>query len=301
MIAPGIPRQKSIARAAALAVLIGAICLSQGVRSVAAEPAMWVVHGPAGSAVLYGTDHGVAPSPEWDTPKLTAAFERSGELWTEQADPVAAPGASNASPLASFLEPPGRTLPEELSPEDQRLLSDTEQQLKIDPAFMSRFRPAAAAALIKEISYTRAGVPVGVGVETVLKEWARARGLPIKALELANPALLDEILSPPENVGIDDLREAARDFRHIAERRSQTIKIWESADLTAFARTCERGMTPKLHEDVVTSRNRTFARRIAERLNAPGAIFVAVGACHLVGQDNLIPMLLASGLTVERQ
>jgi uncharacterized protein len=301
MIALEVPRQKGIARAAALVVLVGASCLSQGVRSVAAEPAMWVVHGPAESAVLYGTDHGVAPSPEWDTPKLKAAFERSGELWTEQADPVAAPGASNASLPASLLEPAGRTLPDELSPEDRRLLSDTEQQLKIDPAFMSRFRPAMAAHVIIELSYTRAGVPVGVGVEAVLKGWAKARGLPIKALELANPALLDEVLSPPENVGIDDLREAAKDFRQIAERRGQTIKLWESADLTAFASTCERGMTPKLHEEVVASRNRTFARRIAERLNAPGAIFVAVGACHLVGHDNLIPMLLASGLTVERR
>jgi uncharacterized protein YbaP (TraB family) len=267
-----------------------------------AEPARWVVQGPAGRAVLYGTDHGVAPSPIWDTPKLKAAFDRADELWSESGDEPAPDGSKPGPMAAAMLQPPGRALADELSPRDRRLLSEVEEKLHIDAAFIARLRPGAAAVLITEIAYQRAGAPVGVGVEAVLTERARARGLPIKSLEPhLDQAVLGEILAPPKDEAADNLREALKDYPELVERRVRNIRLWEAGDLDALSGDCRRGMTPKLHEDLVTSRNRTFTRRILERLKAPGEIFVAMGACHLLGDDSVVSMLRANGLKVERR
>jgi uncharacterized protein YbaP (TraB family) len=286
-------------QAVALAVCAGFIMALAG--PAMAEPAMWIVHGPAGNAVLFGTDHGVKASPDWDTPRLKAAFDSSQELWVESIQEDVKTPDRTAGSLAAFLLPPGRTLPDELSPGDRRLLIDVEQRLKIDPGVLSRWRPAVAAEMILEIASRRAGLGDGTGVETVLEARATARGVPIKGLETLDPSVWNETLTPPEQAGVNNLQAAMKGFREITERRAQTIEAWKAGDLDRFAASCRRGMTPKLYEDLVASRNRRFVRRISERLNSPGTIFVAIGACHVVGKDSVPSLLRASGLTVEPQ
>jgi uncharacterized protein YbaP (TraB family) len=261
---------------------------------------MWIVRGPVGSAVLYGTDHGVDPSPEWDTPKLAAALDRSEELRVESVGGYEGRGGSKPPPVTSLLLPPERGLPDLLSAEDRRLLDNAEQKLGLSPNVVSRFPPAVAAIVIAQAAYARAGVPQGVGAEAILEERAKTRGLPIKGLEPADPALRDEVFAPPTDQAINELRHALKDYPQLADQRAATVKQWESADLAGLARSCDRGMTPKLREDLVTTRNHVFARRIVERLSSPGVIFVAVGVCHLVGQDSLIALLRASDIRVER-
>jgi uncharacterized protein YbaP (TraB family) len=281
------------------ALIVGTMLSWASSSSASAEPAMWVARGSAGSAVLYGTDHGVAQSADWDTPKLQAALQRSDELWVESAGGDAQ-GAAKHTPT-SLLLPRGRNLPDLLPDADRRLLSEVEQKLGLRPDIVSRLSPQAAAIFIAQAASARAGTTNGVGVEAVLEERAAARSLPIRGLEQTDSGLQDEVLAPPQDEAIAMLRHALKDYSNIAAKRALTVKRWESADLAGLAQSCEDGMTAKLREDLVTSRNRTFARRIVERLSAPGTIFVAIGTCHLVGPDNLIAILQAANIIVDPQ
>jgi uncharacterized protein YbaP (TraB family) len=56
---------------------------------------------------------------------------------------------------------------------------------------------------------------------------------------------------------------------------------------------------PAIHEAVIVDRNRAWADAIAERLDGSGRIFVAVGAAHLVGEENVVELLRERGIEVE--
>jgi uncharacterized protein YbaP (TraB family) len=57
---------------------------------------------------------------------------------------------------------------------------------------------------------------------------------------------------------------------------------------------------PDAHREVNVERNARWVARIRTMLADGETEFVAIGAGHLVGPDNLLNQLRAGGLTVER-
>jgi len=51
---------------------------------------------------------------------------------------------------------------------------------------------------------------------------------------------------------------------------------------------------------LLTDRNARWAAQLDDRMDRPGAVFVAVGAGHLAGADSVQRMLSGRGFTVTR-
>lgn len=91
--------------------------------------------------------------------------------------------------------------------------------------------------------------------------------------------------------GIDDAKSTLD--RMVAE--------WVKGDADKLAEMMNEGMDdPVLSEALLYSRNANWAEWIAKRLDAPGTVFIAVGAGHLAGARSVQDMLAAKGINSER-
>ena len=59
-------------------------------------------------------------------------------------------------------------------------------------------------------------------------------------------------------------------------------------------------MSPELRAVLMQNRNARWADWLAERMDQPGTVMVAVGAGHLVGRDSVRTLLEAKGYTATR-
>ena len=58
--------------------------------------------------------------------------------------------------------------------------------------------------------------------------------------------------------------------------------------------------SPATYQRLFVDRNRVWAKLIAERMERPGTVFVAVGTGHLIGRDSLQHKLARHGFTATR-
>ena len=77
------------------------------------------------------------------------------------------------------------------------------------------------------------------------------------------------------------------------------LTAWLKGDMAAIAKEDERGEQPDpvVEDAVLVARNRDWAKAIEPMRGQP---FIAVGAGHLTGRDNLIDLLKDRGFTITR-
>ena len=94
--------------------------------------------------------------------------------------------------------------------------------------------------------------------------------------------------SLPVETQIRFLMETAEGVDDIKAMLDLMVAEWAEGDADELARLINESMTdPLLAERLLYARNANWARWIEERLDAPGTVFVAVGAGHLAGDQSV--------------
>jgi len=77
---------------------------------------------------------------------------------------------------------------------------------------------------------------------------------------------------------------------------------WKRGDQSVFVRMLGQleAASPDTYRMMFTERNARWADWIKARMQAPGTVFVAVGAGHLAGRDSLLVRLAERGLASQR-
>ena len=77
---------------------------------------------------------------------------------------------------------------------------------------------------------------------------------------------------------------------------------WKRGDQSVFAHMLDQLKTasPDTYRMMFTERNTRWADWIRARMQAPGTVFVAVGAGHLAGEDSLLVRLAERGIASRR-
>ncbi len=157
----------------------------------------------------------------------------------------------------------------------------------------------ALAIAISVLRGADAGMDDDAGVETVLTTAMARRGARIVGLERAADQLtaFDTL---PDAAQVMMLRDALDPAETLPPRA--VAALWERGDTQALDRyvRSEIARNPALSEPVIFARNRRFAAWIAQRMAAPGAVLVAVGAGHLSGPQAVPDLLTADGHRVVR-
>lgn len=196
--------------------------------------------------------------------------------------------------------PPGVRLAERLPPELNARLERVAAGFGLPAEAIQRLQPWMVATLLSLQAAEKAGYGASQGVDLWLARQARARGLPLLALETAkqqvtalgaggDEAQLAYLTEVVELVGSG---EASTYF-------SALLQAWREGDVAALDRLLREEMSGEamrpLLEALLDQRNREMAVRIDKQLKAGRRPFVAVGAGHLGGPSGLLAQLAGKG------
>ncbi len=264
-----------------------------------ADPALWVVSDSDTTIYLFGTFH-LLDGRLWFNDEIRTAFDASDELVLEAVLPDD-PAALRPLVMRYAVDPNGRKLSDRLTPEQQAALNSAIAPLGLPPGAFDRFEPWFASMSLAMAGAQRLGIGAADGPEALLMRVARERGMPVGELESIEwqLRLFDET---PEEQQLARLLQTLAQNDRIDEMLAPMLAAWSAGDVEGLAALIEatRGEDPELHRLLFTTRNAAWAAWIGARLDRPGAVFVAVGAGHLAGNDSVQAALLARGIAAER-
>ena len=265
-----------------------------------AQPAVWTVHGPRGTVVLFGSVHLLPGGLDWRPPALTDALARADELWFEipidqATDEAAARLAERQGRLAA-----GDSLWSHLSAVQRDLVARAATKVGLDPGGLAPEKPWMAELSLELAADARSGALASQGVEARIQSDAPPTTRR-KALEsarqqigfLAGGDMVDQAAS---------LAQTAEQIAGEEDPYARTVKAWMAGDLAGLIREDVeplRATAPRLYDRLIVSRNRRWALTVRSLARRDGVSVVVVGAGHLLGPEGLPALLRAKGLDVE--
>lgn len=246
---------------------------------------------------LYGTIHvcdaACFPLPAPVREAFAAADSLALEL--DPADPSLGPALARAGTL-----PPGqrvdRLLPAPLRPRLAAALA----AVGVPDHSAPRLQPWLLGTLMTLQAARLAGFHTEQGVDLWLATQARARGLPLEALETVERQIA-ALSAGGEEAQLASLVEVIELIEQQAGPRyfGEMLAAWRQGDAAALDHLLREemaspGMAPLL-TDLLDRRNAEMAEAIAARLQRGERPFVAVGAGHLGGATGLLELLARRG------
>jgi uncharacterized protein YbaP (TraB family) len=281
------------------ALTLVAACGSDPAPSPVAKggPALWQVQRGDMKGWLFGTIHVLPKGVKWETPTISEAMAKADRLILEAADLQ-----DEQKTLALFesmgrspgLPPLDRRVPEE----EQAALTKAISEGGTSTQLLSGYESWAAAMLLSAATQQALNVSQDDGVEPVLIAAFKKAGKPIGGLETIERQFgaFDTLPQSAQSRLLVQTVHEAKDMKGLYDR---ILKAWTTGDMDAIAKEDENGEQPDpmVEEAVLVARNRDWVKAIEPMKGAP---FIAVGAGHLTGRENLIDLLKAKGFTVTR-
>jgi uncharacterized protein YbaP (TraB family) len=278
------------------------------------DPAIWLLQDEDTRIYLFGTIHLLPEGFRWRNPRLDSIAAAADELVVETADE-----SEDEQALAALLgDIEGRTpVSERMSPENGKKWRSMARFAGMKPDDFDRLPPILALFGTAMAYYDSAtGADHDFGVETTFETEFRAAGKPIGSIEKGSDVVAS-LLAIDEAMLIGELE------RELAEWDGSDPADWLSssgpdeaadedplADEHDWARGAEMDMEdefqdgtelgPMLAKLLLEDRNAAWSEWLAQRLDRPGNVLVAVGAAHLAGASSVQNHLLERGLRVER-
>ena len=264
-----------------------------------AGPALWKVADEDTTIYLFGTVHVLPKDVEWYDEDIAAALESADTLVTEiPADAMKDP-ALQASMMTKATLPEGQSLRDLLSEEDRVVYEEALGKLGMPPASFDRFEPWFAGMTIAILPLMQKGYDPASGVEQVVEE-AAAETATRGALETADQQI-DFFDKLPQESQIEFLMTSARDMDGLVAMMDEMVAEWLEGVADGLAEIMNRGLTdPVVAAALLYQRNERWAEWIDERLDEPGAVFIAVGAGHLAGEKSVQDYLRSREIEVTR-
>jgi uncharacterized protein YbaP (TraB family) len=230
---------------------------------------------------------------------LDAADTLVLEIAPEHLDPV---GLASVS-MEKGLFADDRTLDQVVSPETWRLLEERVAEYGLPIASFLPMEPWFALLTLQNVALQREGYAIEHGVESQLAEDAQEDGKPTQGLETP-----EEQLAAFDALPLGLQERQLHDFlthRGGEADLSLLLELWRSGDDERLEQELfgELARDPSLapyYQRLYFDRNARMARGIAERVDAGGRWFVAVGAGHVVGARGIPSLLAEDGYRVRR-
>jgi hypothetical protein len=268
--------------------------------AAAAQPPVWVVHGPHATIFLFGSVHILPPGLDWEPPMLKRALAVADDLWFEI--PLDDASSLTATRLASQqgLQGPGESLSGQLSLASRMRLAKVAQGCGVSVEGLDRLRPWLAEITLSLAVYRQAGAVEEQGVERQITGLAPP-SVPRRSFEtaeeqigfLSKAPLPDQIASLEETLG--ELDEGPASYERV-------VTVWMAGDAPGLVREALNPMiksSPGVYRSLVVARNHRWVDQIATRLQGTGEAVMVVGVGHLVGPDSVPALLRARGIPVD--
>ena len=231
-----------------------------------ANPALWEVRDGDTTIYLFGTFHTLDKRTLWFDRSVRAAFDRSGELVLETIAPT--------------------------SPADVRAIGRSVTGARPAPdSFLAATRSAVERGRADGLSVER-------GADNVLRRAAADQGMALSGIERFADQLrtFARISAAPATAAVVTVSTSA------PITLATLLTAWKAGDTRAFAVMLAgfEAKSPFAYRLLITDRNALYGEWIAQRLDQPGTVFVAVGSGHLAGKDSVQEWLSAKGIEARR-
>lgn len=266
-----------------------------------AKPALWSVSDPDTTIYLFGTIHLLPADYAWKSAALEQVIESADTLVVETIVDT-----KNPHELVAALSKLGYSqglppIAERVDPSRRPLLEAAIAKTGLPRPVFDRMETWTAAFTLLGVQFKELGLQGQHGVEQTLRDSFGAAGKPVGQLE-SNIEQLGFFDTLPEEAQRGLLEGAIAAPEEMRGDFSEMLRGWSSGDVDAIAETFNRSLaeSPALREALLERRNANWSRWIANRLQKPGKVFVAVGAGHLAGPDSVQQLLERQGYTVRR-
>ncbi|HEY3520192.1 MAG TPA: TraB/GumN family protein [Rhodanobacteraceae bacterium] len=264
-----------------------------------ADPALWKIQRGNSTVYLFGTVHVLPPDIQWHYAALDHALKVSDVLYVELVDDdqatmqplVTRYGIDVAHPLSG-----------ELDANDEQRLRAAAQTAALPPQALDVMKPWLAAVALTVAPIVKAGFDPESGVDKRLRHDFAATGKPVRGLETAEQQIR-YFADLSKTVQISMLRSTLDDYDKAATELNELVADWQHGDVDAIAaleNSDMRGKYPVLYDTLLTDRNERWAQQIARLLQQHGTVFIAVGAAHLAGPDDVQSQLRKAGIVATR-
>ena len=143
------------------------------------------------------------------------------------------------------------------------------------------------------------GMSTDRGADAILRAAAEDSGKRVEGLESFEFQLnmFNTLQDAPQAAAPD-----AKAMQALAVVLGQLQAAWNRGDIESFAPLLRQmqAQSPKTYQTMFVERNTRWAHWIANRLETPGTVFVAVGAGHLSGPDSVQNQLGTLGVKSAR-
>ena len=239
-----------------------------------AYPALWVVNDGDTIIYLFGTFHALDGQSQWFGQAVKTAFSQSDELVLETVIPK--PGSRAAKPT--------------------RVSGKSGSAPSNAPAVSM----LATTKLVMTAGRAN-GMSTGRGADAVLRDAADMAGKPVGGLETVDFQLqmFSTLPGHSKSASVQDPRMV----KALAAMLRNLQAAWNRGAVEeTFAPLLQQMQTqsPGTYNRMFVERNGRWAHWIADRLQTPGTVFVAVGAGHLSGPHSVQKQLAWRGVKSAR-
>jgi uncharacterized protein YbaP (TraB family) len=269
-----------------------------GETDASSGPALWKVVDEDTTVYLFGTVHALPADLEWLNDDISAALASSQSLVTEITMDDSVTAEMQQLVMSKGMLPEDTPLRSLLNEEQRAAYEAAMTKLGLPAEGFDRFEPWYASMLLAMLPLIQQGYSPDSGVEKVLL--AEAGTMRRSSLETLNfqISLFDEL---PQESQIAFLTETAGNVDKIKIQLDAMVAEWIEGDADGLAKLMNEGLTDKvLAENLLYMRNRNWANWIKGRMEAPGTVFIAVGAGHLAGEESVQDALVELGMEAIR-
>ncbi len=267
--------------------------------SVRGGPALWKVADEDTTVYLFGTVHALPDGVDWYNEPIATALGSANELVTEI--PVAAMDDASSQQMVAMkaMLPADQSLRTVLGEDNREQYEAALGSLGLPPAAFDRFEPWFAGMTLSVLPLMQSGWTPDSGVEKIVEKSAptTAKRSAFETVDY-QIGIFDGL---PEESQIDFLMYAAENIEQIVPMMDRMVAEWLEGDADDLATLMNEGLSdPALADALLYDRNANWAQWIDTRMDAPGTVFVAVGAGHLAGEKSVQDYLETRGFTVTR-
>jgi len=297
--------KRNLAAAAVALLLLGACASTEAdapppVAEPVFAPALFVARDADSTIYLYGTIHIRRPGGDWGGENAKTALAAAEELWTEMALGAATDAEVQRLVIANGFDA-ARPLSSRLTEEEFARFSEVAQRFGMPAANLDPMRPWLAALTLAMLPMLQAGYDPSQGIDEAVNT-AAGEGVGRRAFETAEQQM-GFFANLSDEAQMQFLREAINEADSGTAMLDEMSLAWERGDLATLERMVIdefKAEAPEAYDVIFTQRNLAWTETLMAELEGSGVDFVAVGAGHMLGEDGLVALLRARGVTVER-
>ncbi len=263
-------------------------------------PALWKLADEDTTVYLFGTVHMLPPGVPWNTGPVKDALASSDTLVTEIDITPGAEAEIGEMFQAKGMLPQGATLRGLMNAEQRATYEAGLGKLGMPAEAFDQMEPWLVAIVLGQVVAQGAGFNPEYGVEEVLEQTAPA-GIERGALETIEfqVSVFDEL---PVDQQLLYLLDGAADPLEGIKILNDLVDMWSQGRVEALGELMNDGFEshPNLGERLLYQRNANWAEWIDDRMDAPGTVFIAVGAGHLAGERSVQDYLAERGFETTR-